>query len=105
MLLAPLKWQGQVGRHQIKEDMLLLTMARPLKLEPAGALYHVTSRAGGQEDIFLSDEDRLVWPETMVYLSAQHPSAQIAAHFHVHYTTVSRLVKAREAAISHWKSL
>lgn len=51
-------------------------MARPLRLELAGALYHVTSRGDGGEDIFLNDEDR---------------------HLGVHYTTVSRLVRAYEA--------
>ena len=33
-------------------------MARPLKIEFAGALYHVTSRGNGREDIYLDDEDR-----------------------------------------------
>jgi putative transposase len=33
-------------------------MARPLRLEFHGALYHVTSRGDGQEAIFLDDEDR-----------------------------------------------
>jgi putative transposase len=33
------------------------------------------------------------------YLSGQHTMAEIAAHFDVHYTTVSRLVKAYEAAL------
>lgn len=33
-------------------------MARPLRLEYHGALYHVTSRGDGQEDIYLDDEDR-----------------------------------------------
>lgn len=33
-------------------------MARPLRLQLAGALYHVTSRGDGQEDIYLSDTDR-----------------------------------------------
>jgi len=34
-------------------------MARPLRLEFAGALYHVTSRGNRQEDIFEDDTDRL----------------------------------------------
>lgn len=34
-------------------------MARPLRLEFAGALYHLTSRGDGQEDIFIRDDDRL----------------------------------------------
>lgn len=33
-------------------------MARPLRLEYHGALYHVTSRGDGQEDIYRDDEDR-----------------------------------------------
>ena len=33
-------------------------MARPLRIEYAGALYHVTSRGDGQEAVFLNDGDR-----------------------------------------------
>lgn len=33
-------------------------MARPLRIEYAGALYHVTARGDRQEDIFLDDADR-----------------------------------------------
>ena len=33
-------------------------MARPIRIEFAGALYHVTTRGDRQEDIFLSDQDR-----------------------------------------------
>lgn len=33
-------------------------MARPLRLEFAGALYHVTARGDGREDIYLDVEDR-----------------------------------------------
>jgi len=36
-------------------------MARPLRIEFAGALYHVTSRGDGQEDIYLDDIDRGVF--------------------------------------------
>jgi len=32
-------------------------MARPLRIEYHGALYHVTSRGDGRDDIFLDDED------------------------------------------------
>jgi putative transposase len=34
-------------------------MARPIRIEFAGALYHVTARGDRQEDIFLSDQDRI----------------------------------------------
>ena len=40
-------------------------MARPLRLEFKGALYHVTSRGDGREDIFLSDGDRLRFLEIL----------------------------------------
>ena len=33
-------------------------MARSLRIEYPGALYHITSRGDGQENIFLSDDDR-----------------------------------------------
>jgi N12 class adenine-specific DNA methylase len=33
-------------------------MARPLRLEFAGALYHVTARGDGREDIFRTVGDR-----------------------------------------------
>jgi len=34
-------------------------MARPLRLEFTGALYHVTARGNRQEDIFEEDGDRI----------------------------------------------
>jgi len=39
-------------------------MVRPLRLEFAGALYHVTSRGDRREDILVDDEDRYDWLET-----------------------------------------
>ncbi len=33
-------------------------MARPVRIEYPGALYHPTSRGDGGEDIFLDDRDR-----------------------------------------------
>ncbi len=34
-------------------------MARPLRIEYAGALYHVTSRGDGQEAVYLDNKDRI----------------------------------------------
>lgn len=34
-------------------------MARPIRIEFAGALYHVTTRGDRREDIFISDQDRI----------------------------------------------
>ena len=33
-------------------------MARPLRIEYPGALYHITSRGSAGQDIFLDDADR-----------------------------------------------
>jgi REP-associated tyrosine transposase len=36
-------------------------MARPLRIELAGGFYHVTARGNVKDDIYLDDEDRLLW--------------------------------------------
>ena len=40
-------------------------MARPLRIEYAGALYHVTSRGNRQEAIYLTDLDRTAFLEIL----------------------------------------
>jgi hypothetical protein len=40
-------------------------MARPLRIEFAGALYHVTSRGDRQETVYVDDEDREVFLRTL----------------------------------------
>ena len=40
-------------------------MARPLRIEFAGALYHLTSRGDRREDIFLDDADRAMFLEVL----------------------------------------
>ncbi len=63
-------------------------MARPLRLELAGALYHVTSRGDGGDDIFLTDEDRLAWLETFAEVCKRfdwvcHAYCLMTNHYHV----------------------
>jgi hypothetical protein len=36
-------------------------MARPLRIEYAGALYHVTSRGNRRENIYQEGDDRELW--------------------------------------------
>lgn len=36
-------------------------MARPLRLEHPGAIWHVTSRGNNRGDIFLDDDDRIMF--------------------------------------------
>jgi hypothetical protein len=40
-------------------------MARPLRIEFAGTLYHVTSRGDGRGAIYVQDQDRHVWLEML----------------------------------------
>ena len=63
-------------------------MARPLRLELAGALYHVTSRGDGRADIFLSDQDRIAWLETLAQVCERfnwvcHAYCQMTEHYHL----------------------
>jgi putative transposase len=63
-------------------------MARPLRLELAGALYHVTSRGDGREDIFLDDQDRLAWLEILGQVCDRfnwvcHAYCQMTNHYHL----------------------
>lgn len=47
-------------------------MASPLRLEFAGALYHVTSRGDRREDIFEDDQDREVFLTILEDLYRDH---------------------------------
>jgi len=40
-------------------------MARPLRIEYPGAIYHITSRGNAQADIYLEDADRTAFLETL----------------------------------------
>jgi len=63
-------------------------MARPLRIEFSGALYHVTSRGDGREDIYLDDEDRelfmLVLGEVCELFNwSVHSWCQMTNHYHL----------------------
>jgi REP element-mobilizing transposase RayT len=63
-------------------------MARPLRIEFAGALYHVTSRGDGQEAIFLDRGDRNLWLEVMDSVCERfnwlvHAYCQMGNHYHI----------------------
>jgi len=47
-------------------------MARPLRIEYKGALYHVMSRGNACQDIFLNDKDRIVFLENTKHCIKQH---------------------------------
>jgi len=63
-------------------------MTRPLRLEFAGALYHVTSRGDRGAAIYLDDADRRAWLDTMDLVATRfnfivHAFCQMTNHYHV----------------------
>jgi len=63
-------------------------MARPLRLEYAGALYHVTSRGNGRSKIFRSSEDRSTFLDILAeviqkYAWQLHAYCLMDNHYHL----------------------
>ena len=63
-------------------------MARPLRIEFAGALYHVTSRGDGRDEIFLGDEDRDLWLNILDIICERfnwlvHAYCLMGNHYHI----------------------
>jgi len=73
-------------------------MTRPLRIEYAGALYHVTARGNARERIFLDDDDRREWLGLLGEICAQwgwvvHAYCLMDNHYHV-------LLETREGHLS-----
>ena len=63
-------------------------MARPLRLEFAGALYHVTSRGDGQEAIYRAEGDRRMFLEVLAAVRERfnwtvHAYCLLTNHYHL----------------------
>lgn len=63
-------------------------MARPLRIEFPGALYHVTTRGNARQDIFLDDEDRQRFLGVLTHVVARfhlllHAYCLMDNHFHL----------------------
>lgn len=63
-------------------------MARPLRLEYAGALYHVTSQGDHREDIYWNEDDRADWLEVLGTVCDRfnwvvHAWCQMTNHYHL----------------------
>ena len=63
-------------------------MSRPLRLEIAGGLYHVTSRGDRREDIYHDDADRLTWLAILAQSCERfnwqiHAWCQMSNHYHL----------------------
>lgn len=68
-------------------------MARPLRLEYPGALYHVTARGDRREDIFTQDEDRTEFLSVLGVVCERfnwiiHAYCQMNNHYHLLLETV-----------------
>jgi IS30 family transposase len=68
-------------------------MARPLRIEFPGAVYHITSRGNVRQAIFTDDEDRAIYD---AYVRHGYTIKEIAGHLHFHYATISRAMKRVE---------
>ncbi|MDF0676365.1 MAG: transposase [Nitrospira sp.] len=63
-------------------------MARPLRIEFSGALYHVTTRGNARQDIFLDDEDRHRFLGVLAHVVSRfhlrlHAYCLMDNHFHL----------------------
>ena len=68
-------------------------MTRPLRIELAGGLYHVTSRGNRREAIYLDDSDRSAWLILLALVCKRfnwlcHAWCQMTNHYHVIVETV-----------------
>ena len=68
-------------------------MARPLRIEFPGGLYHVTSRGDRREDIYLCDADRQRWVDLLGEVCTRfnwfcHAYCLMDNHFHIVVETV-----------------
>lgn len=73
-------------------------MARPLRIEFAGALYHVTARGNAQCDIYLNDDDRIKFLALLNntcnrYNWYCHAYCLMSNHYHL-------LIETRDASLS-----
>jgi len=63
-------------------------MARPLRIEFEGAVYHVTARGNARSDIYLSDEDREMFLTVLAYVVERfgwvcHAYCLMDNHYHL----------------------
>lgn len=63
-------------------------MARPLRLEFAGAVYHLTSRGNARQKVFFTDDDRRLFLDTLAQVVSRygwicHAYCLMANHYHL----------------------
>lgn len=86
-------------------------MSRPLRIEFAGALYHITSRGNARQDIFHNDEDREHFLLCLAdacdhYRWECHAYCLMSNHYHLlvetHDATLSAGMKAINGPYTQW---
>ena len=70
-------------------------MARPLRIQFAGAVYHVTCRGNEKKDIFRQDDDRRTFLKILVnpFEYIRKPSQPVLMTNHFHLPDLYRLVQ------------
>lgn len=68
-------------------------MSRPLRLELAGGLYHITSRGNRRDDIYINDTDRSKWLDLLGQVCQRynwrcHAYCLMTNHYHIVVETV-----------------
>lgn len=68
-------------------------MARPLRIELPGGLYHVTSRGDHRDEIYLDDSDRILWLELLGQVCERfnwvcHAYCLMDNHYHIVVETI-----------------
>ena len=63
-------------------------MARPLRIEYAGAVYHITSRGNEKKAVFKSDQDRINFLNTLQHVTKKynwicHAFCLMDNHYHL----------------------
>ena len=83
--------RGHTSRGQVLHSNISRynrPMARPLRIELSGGLYHVTSRGDRREAIYFSDADRIAWSGILGQVCARfnwvcHAYCQMSNHYHL----------------------
>ena len=96
---TPVHYWGQVLNVEFLFTALYASpMARPLRIEYPGAVYHLTARGNAREDIFLDDGDRRLFLDLLAETIARfrwlcHAYCLMGNHYHL-------LIETPEANLS-----
>ncbi len=76
-------------------------MARPLRIEYPGAVYHLAAHGNAREDVFLDDGDRRLFLDLLAEITAsfrwlRHNMREFARAASTHYSPISKIIRAWE---------